>query len=100
MSDKPLNPWELITDRTQLKLLGKLAEELAEAGAATSRCIIHGVDECEPVTGYPNRRWLEDEIADVQALIIMVIGHYQLNSDTMVKRVSSKVAYIQRWLSL
>ena len=45
------NPWHPITDKVDLKYLGKLGEELNECGSAVSRCIIQGVDEREPVTG-------------------------------------------------
>ena len=64
------NPWHPMSDAVDLKHLGKLAEELSEAGAAVARCIIQGIDEKEPVTGKINREWLQDELADVIANII------------------------------
>jgi hypothetical protein len=42
------NPWIPIQNPLDLKHLGKLIEELNEAGSATARCIIQGIDEVEP----------------------------------------------------
>lgn len=50
------NPWHPISDPVDLKHLGKLSEELGECSAAVARCIIQGIDECEPVTGKINRQ--------------------------------------------
>jgi hypothetical protein len=59
------DPWHPISDPKELKVLGKLCEEVNELGSAISRCIIQGVNECHPMTQKCNRTWLEDEIADV-----------------------------------
>lgn len=61
MNDQP-SLWIPNTSSLDLAVLGKLAEETAELGASLARCIIQGVIESEPVTGKPNREWLEDEI--------------------------------------
>lgn len=95
-----LNPWEPTTDRHQLRVLGKLAEELAEAGAIVARCIIQGVDECEPVTGKPNRTALEDELADVAACAGLAIRFYGLDDERMAARIDAKRAHLNAWADL
>ncbi|WP_409188420.1 hypothetical protein [Bradyrhizobium sp. RDM4] len=91
------NPWHPITDAVDLKHLGKLGEECNELGAAVSRCIIQGVDECEPVTGKSNREWLEDEIADVLANVALVEERFRLNSARMAERAERKMAHLRKW---
>lgn len=67
-----MDPWHPINVAIDLKHLGKLAEELNECGSATARCIIQGMDGCEPESGKPNRQWLQEEIADVLANVELV----------------------------
>lgn len=92
-----VSPWHPITSELQLKLLGKLGEELTEAATAIFRCIIQGVDEREPVTGKLNREWLEDELADAWANIALVEEHYKLNNARMRIRAARKMAALRRW---
>jgi NTP pyrophosphatase (non-canonical NTP hydrolase) len=91
------NPWTPITEPLELKLLGKLSEELGECVAAISRCVIQGVDECEPVTGKRNREWLEDEIADVTAGIALATEHFELDNERIFRRVKRKMEYLRKW---
>lgn len=97
---KAPNPWHPITDAVDLKHLGKLAEELNECGSAVSRCIIQGVDECEPVTGKVNREWLEEELADVLANVHLVRERFNLDNDRMTKRAMRKMEHLRAWHSL
>jgi hypothetical protein len=92
-----LNPWRPMRDPLDLKHLGKFGEELGEAGAAVSRCIIQGVEECEPVTGKPNREWLEEEIADVLANADLVVGHFRLNGGRIEARRIAKRNRLREW---
>lgn len=101
------NPWHPITDSVDLKHLGKLGEELGELGAAAgkcaaavSRCIIQGVDEREPVTGKLNRDWLQDEIADVQANLDLVIERFGLDEEAMAARSAKKRQHLKQWHDL
>lgn len=64
---KSMNPWHPMTDAVSVKVLGKLGEEVNELGSAVCRCIIQGIDEHEPVSHKPNKLWLLEEMADVQA---------------------------------
>jgi hypothetical protein len=91
------SPWHPITDPVDIKHLGKLAEELNEAGAAVARCLIQGVDEAEPETGRPNRLWLQDEIADVLANAELVVERFTLDREAMAARAARKTAFLRRW---
>jgi hypothetical protein len=94
---RALNPWQPMTRPIDLKHLGKLAEELGEAVAAVSRCIIQGIDEREPVTGKSNREWLEDELADVMANIGLNVVHFTLDGIRMSNRCENKKKYLRAW---
>lgn len=91
------NPWHPIADAVDLKHLGKLAEEAAELGSAVARCIIQGVDEVEPVTRKPNREWLEDEIADVEAGIELAKRRFDLDRDRIHRRRVKKILHLAKW---
>lgn len=80
-----------------LKVLGKLLEELGELVAAGSRCLIQGIDESEPVTNKINRKWLEDEIADVNANIVLVVTHFGLNLSSINERSARKIKRLSEW---
>ena len=95
-----LNPWRPMTDALAVKHLGKLGEEANELGSAISRCIIQGVDECEPVTRKPNRQWLQDEIADVLANAELVMEHFGLDRDAIAERRLRKMKHLRGWHSM
>lgn len=95
-----LNPWRPMSNALDLKHLGKLSEEANELGAAISRCIIQGIDEAEPITGKPNRAWLEDEIADVLANIELVRAHFGLDVSRIGERVERKKMHLRGWHSM
>lgn len=94
------NPWHPITDAVDLKHLGKFGEELGECGAAVARCIIQGLDECEPVTGKINRDWLLDEVADVRANSELVIERFALDEARIAARVEKKKLHLRQWHAL
>lgn len=100
MSEHPrreIEPWHPMTSAVDLKHLGKLAEELGEAGSAVARCIIQGIEEREPVTLKSNREWLEDELADVLANIDLVSDHFDLHRGLMRERVARKKRLLLAW---
>lgn len=97
---KDASPWHPMTDQVVLKHLGKLAEELGECSSAVARCIIQGIDEKEPVTGKINREWLEDEIADVYADMMLVQQHFKLNGERMAGRTLKKMIHLRQWHGL
>lgn len=91
------SPWQPMSNPTDLKHLGKLAEELSELGQVVARCIIQGIDEVEPVTGKSNRLWLEEEFADVSANMLLVARRWNLRDDFMYERMDKKVAGLNTW---
>lgn len=93
----PPNPWQPERDPIALAVLGKLAEELSEAGAIVARCIIQGIKEAEPVTGKPNADALEDELSDALAMIEVCIEYYGLHRLRMNRRRDRKIAHVTTW---
>jgi hypothetical protein len=95
-----LNPWTPMSVAIDVKHLGKLAEELNEAGSAVARCLIQGIAESEPVTHKPNREWLEDELADVLANIDLVVAHFGLDAARIQRRAERKKSHLRGWHSM
>ena len=89
-----------MTNPLDLKHLGKLGEEVNELGSAISRCIIQGINEAEPITHKVNRRWLEDEIADVYANLVLVIDHFGLDTVHIRTRMTRKQEHLKGWHSM
>lgn len=94
------SPWHPMSDPVDLKHLGKLLEELGEAVSAAARCLIQGIDEREPVTGKVNRKWLEDELADVRAGYELTIEHFNLTVEEMNQRTERKMEHLRQWHNL
>lgn len=69
-------PWHPMTNPVDLKVLGKMNEELAELISAASRCMIQGIDEEHPISGIPNGIWLQEELADALAGIELTIERF------------------------
>ena len=88
---KPVSNWQPITNKHELAILGKLGEESGELISALFRCIIQGLDEHEPETKKINRRWLEDEIADVLAMIHLATERLRLHTTEIEKRRERKI---------
>jgi hypothetical protein len=95
-----VSPWVPMSDPIHLMVMGKFAEELTECASAVARCMIQGVDECEPSTGRPNREWLQDEIADVLANMRLVRERWNLDWDAVEKRCRFKLEYLRKWHSM
>lgn len=95
-----VSKWVPTTDIGQLRSLGKAAEETGELTASLARCIIQGIEEAEPVTGKPNRQWLEEEIADVYAALEMVERELALDTNAIARRKWNKFAKLAEWRAL
>lgn len=90
-------PWHPMTDPVSVKTLGKLGEEGGELVSIANRCLIQGIDENEPRSGKSNRRWLEEEIADVFANSDLAIEHFKLNTTFIMARAAQKKAQLRAW---
>lgn len=88
--------WQPMSVPGDVAALSKLLEEVNELGSAIARCIMQGLDEREPVTGKLNRHWLEDELADVDALKTVNCRRFKLVPDSA--RVEKKIAVKQKWI--
>lgn len=94
------NPWQPMTDKLALAHLGKLIEELNECAAAAARCIIQGVNEAEPESDVINKDWLEHEISDVAACVVLVKRYFKLDNAKILRRVALKVQHLTQWHAL
>lgn len=95
---KTASNWQPMTNKHDLAVLGKLGEEAGELSAAISRCIIQGLNEKHPSTGKSNRLWLEEELADAQALISLAIARLGLDQAAIEDRRLAKFDYAHPWL--
>ena len=86
-----------MTDPLGIKVVGKLGEELGELQAAAMRCLIQGIKEKEPVTGKPNKQWLEEEVADVLANLEMLREYFDLSVSSIVARRERKIQHLRAW---
>jgi len=89
--------WQPITNKADLAVLGKLGEEVCEAGKALFRTIIQGLMEADPGTGKINKVAIEDEIADIKAMMRFAEDRFGLNTERMAKRTARKYAYKAPW---
>jgi hypothetical protein len=101
---KHVSNWQPIIDKVQLALLGKLGEEAAELGveccklnSIISRCIIQGLDGENPATKQLNQEALEEEIADVRALMISISVRLNLSEEKMNQRMQKKIKFKAPW---
>lgn len=92
-----VSPWVPMTDPVDQKVTGKFIEELGECIAATARCQIQGLYETEPDTGKPNKQWVEEEIADVEAGIILMKERFHLDREAIEQRVQRKLHNLRKW---
>lgn len=98
---KPLvSPWTPMTNAGDLKVLGKALEEFGEGTSAIARCLIQGINECEPVTGKPNLQWLQEELADVRATSRRLIDFFMLDEDFIEDRALKKETQLKSWQAL
>lgn len=95
-----ISPWKPTTNTLHLKVLGKALEEFGEVSSAVARCIIQGIDECEPVTGKPNKRWLAEELADAYAVMSKLVEAFGLDKDFIEERAYKKYDGFTYWHSM
>lgn len=98
---KPLiSPWVPDQDVGNQKRLGKAVEEGGEYVSAVARCFIQGINENEPVTGKPNKRWLEEEMADVIATMGHLLDHFDLDKEFIQARAEKKAEQLGKWFKM
>lgn len=95
-----MQAWIPMKDPHDVRHLVKLIEELGELTSAASRCLNQGIDERNPETGKSNKRWLQEEIADVLCQIARTTGHFDLNTQFITDRVEKKHEAMEEWTRL
>jgi len=96
-ADKKLSPWQPMNDPVDIKIIGKLIEELGELQAILARALIQGMGERDPDTGVHNYKNVADEIADVRAGMRFVIQRWSLPESEMTKRAEKKYNRLIDW---
>jgi NTP pyrophosphatase (non-canonical NTP hydrolase) len=91
-------PWVPESDLETVALLGKTVEECGELIAVLGRCIIQGVRESDPETGKLNVLKVQDEIADVTALVAMLGRKIGTDSNEQLTRSIRKSGFLGEWL--
>lgn len=95
-----MNAWFPMKDVNDVRALGKTLEELGELTSAVARCLIQGIDEVEPVSHKPNRLWLMQEMADVQAQFGILILQFGLDQKYMGERTARKLHQMHQWRTI
>lgn len=98
MADPSL--WLPIQDRRTLAALSKLIEECGELASAAARCIAQGMEGAEPTTGKPNWQWLGEEMADVMAMMHVVVDTVEACPAINIKRMHGKYDMKMKWLQM
>lgn len=87
---------------TQAELLALLAEECGELVQAIGKTLRHGLDSVNPLlppgTGRSNRGWLEKEMGDVRAAMILLCEAGITDKAAVHSLADVKRANVQRWL--
>jgi NTP pyrophosphatase (non-canonical NTP hydrolase) len=90
--------WRAEADPATLAVVGKLGEEAAELASRCCRAVIQGVGGVDPDDGRPNHLHLQDEIADVFALIELTIEYLGLDRAEIAFREKAKRRYKTPWI--
>lgn len=70
---------------------------LGDAIAAASRCLIQGIDGCEPTTGKCNREWLQQALSRLRDYVMTAATYYHCNKVEMKARKLRKKENLRRW---
>jgi NTP pyrophosphatase (non-canonical NTP hydrolase) len=98
IGDREPSNWVPISSPQVLAALGKLGEELGEASAIISRCIIQGLGGKNPESGEGNWAALEKELADVRGLSALVIRQLGLDEEAIADRAEKKRNMKANWI--
>ena len=93
--------WIPISDPKTVAVIGKLQEELGELIVALSRTLIQGgLDKTEPTTSKTNKAWVQEEVADVHAMLALLVDHCDLDAKFIARRAEMKLHYKKHWLRM
>jgi hypothetical protein len=74
-----------------------LMEECAEVIHVCSKIIRFGIDDTNPVLGITNRKHLEVELGDVQAIIGILIEQKTVNANQLAINQFKKLKKLEKW---
>ncbi len=94
---EPASEWMPEADLEVVAIVGKLAEECCELAGICTRIVIQGLHELEPRTGMPNIQALEQEIADVEAMIAHARQRLPVVQSLITDRANRKFNYKLPW---
>ena len=89
--------WQPCSNPLDIALLGKLMEEAGELTQVAARCLIQGLDRRSPGTGKLNFIWLQEEIADLQAIMAHVTTQLGLDREEIAQRMREKLEFKAPW---
>lgn len=92
--------WHPITNKADLAYLGKLGEEVCECGGRLFRCIIQGILEFDPDSKNTNLYELENEIADIEAMLAHIRERFPMNESRIRARMVAKFNYKAPWFAV
>lgn len=92
------SPWRPEKNQTLLALLGKASEEAAELINILCRAIIQGIEEKDPKTDVPNIIAIQDEVADMEAQLMLLKEYLDLNRKYIAERANAKFQHKDKWL--
>lgn len=90
--------WRREPDAAVNAILGKLGEEAGELATRCCRAMIQGLVAIDPGDGRMNLSHLEDEIADVRAVIALLDEEIGLNNAKIAARQRVKEDYKRPWI--
>ena len=95
---EPVSHWRREPSEQLNAAIGKLGEEAAELASRCCRCMIQGVDEFDPGDKRTNLAHLEDEMADVYAMLKLVERFVSADTEAIAIRRDRKYVYKLPWL--
>ena len=75
----------------------QLSANLGRAITAASRCLIQGIEECEPITKKPNREWLEETISELLDSSVALANILDFDRVRMLARLRRKLDHLESW---
>lgn len=95
---KPVTMWLPERDPLLLGITGKMGEEASELSQRCHRIAIQGFNEIDPDKHKTNRVLLEEEIADLRAIIAHYDHQVGIDAPTENERYNRKLAYKAPWI--
>lgn len=95
-----MNKFTTKLTKGQLERLAFLSEEMGEAQQAIGKIIRHGYDSYDPTKddSPDNKEFLERELGDVRAAMIMLCNSGDLDKETIHQNADAKMESVKQWM--